>query len=370
MNDEPQVEVLHDAILSPVGKLHSESQKEIGLVGCVYNAEGRKVALSERASGYYGDHYRNCSPDNIEVNGVRYVQLDGHGIYLGHFMGHYGHFITETVSSFWYLLDDNRFDYFIFHPTDTIDLEVDFVRLVFEAFGIDSAKVVFANTPYRVAKLTIPERLIKLNISANIHVKNVYLRIVESAGEANQGGRRVYLSRRMNSHSKLGRAILNERFIEDYMRRCGIEIAYPELLPFREQLKLFQNANLIIGFSGSALHNCVFMNSNTSVLEFGDIRSRTFPHRMQLLCSGISRCHYDFVQWQGLILSKRHSLGLSDLSCLRRAADVIGESHIAGQGASYYKASFIRSWLSSFFDMSLLVVMALLRVAKSDFRGL
>lgn len=370
VNDDPIVEVVQGAVVSPMGRVSDGSGKDIGLTGCVYSSAGRKIALSERASGYFGDHYRNKNPDNIDVCATDGEFLDGHGIYLGHLMGHYGHFITETVSSFWTLLDKRDYDFFLFHPTDETDLDVDYIKYIFGVFKIDPAKVVLANAYYRVATLTVPERLVKLNLSANRRMRTIYRCIAESAGASSEVGRRVYLSRRMNSHSKLGRAILNERFIEHFMRDRGLEIVYPERLPFQEQLRLFQDADLVIGFSGSALHNCVFMSSSARILEFGDVRSRASPHRMQLLCSNISGCDYDFVQWQGWIVNDRHCLGISRLRCLQNAADVIDKSTAKSGSRVDRTVRPIVGWFSSVFDMSLLALLAMLRVLKSDLRRL
>src|ERR1700722_3511855 len=79
------------------------------LSGCIYRADGTKVSLSERMGGFMGDLLISSNPP--EVSPPRSAtSLPGRGVYLGNYMGgHYGHFITETLSSFW-IFEDHQVD--------------------------------------------------------------------------------------------------------------------------------------------------------------------------------------------------------------------------------------------------------------------
>lgn len=61
----------------------------------------------------------------------------------------------------------------------------------------------------------------------------------------------VYVSR---SRFKNGR-LAGESYLELHLRKCGVEIVYPELIPLNEQLRIYYSAQLLIFSEGSALHS-------------------------------------------------------------------------------------------------------------------
>jgi capsular polysaccharide biosynthesis protein len=63
------------------------------------------------------------------------------------------------------------------------------------------------------------------------------------------------------------RNIVSSREIEKIMNRKGIEIVYPEMLTFKQQIDLFSSASHLIGVHGAGLTNMIFMNSGSRVLE-------------------------------------------------------------------------------------------------------
>jgi capsular polysaccharide biosynthesis protein len=66
--------------------------------------------------------------------------------------------------------------------------------------------------------------------------------------------RKVYLSRRLRG----GRRPLNEEEISAYLAARGFEIVLPEKLSFTEQVRLFQEASVVVAANGSSLMNAVF----------------------------------------------------------------------------------------------------------------
>src|ERR1700749_4097500 len=70
--------------------------------GCVYDSNGDLISLSQRTSGVGGDRIVNSDSPRIE-NVTATIRIEHDCVYLGHLMGHYGHFLTETLSSFWAL---------------------------------------------------------------------------------------------------------------------------------------------------------------------------------------------------------------------------------------------------------------------------
>ena len=75
---------------------------------------------------------------------------------------------------------------------------------------------------------------------------------------------KLYLSR-----SKLARdprKISNERKLEKYLSNNGFTICHMQEIPFERQVYLMPQAEVVVGFAGSAMHSIVFSERNTKVI--------------------------------------------------------------------------------------------------------
>jgi capsular polysaccharide biosynthesis protein len=274
------------------------------LSGCIYRADGRKVALSERFGGYAGDHVDTQNPD-VLTRPEQTTKLAGRGLYLGHYMGgHYGHFITETLSTFWIFEEEpaEAFDYVLFHPFIFKHAVPDHVKFCFKQFGIREEQVVFArDEALAFDELLIPERLFRLNHSSDPRLRWVYRHVTEGARPPAVAPERLYLSRRRFSQRDLFRVVANEAHIETAFQRRGFEVIYPETMPFEDQIALYSRAKAVAGISGSGLHNSLFMQPETTVIELGDPRYGGARSPTQVLCdtvSGVRNALIPFVGWK------------------------------------------------------------------------
>ena len=76
-------------------------------------------------------------------------------------------------------------------------------------------------------------------------------------------GRRIYVSR----EAARFRRVLNEGEIIDLLKQYGFSLVRLENLAFTEQVKLFRDAEVVVGASGSGLANLVFCSKGTKVIE-------------------------------------------------------------------------------------------------------
>lgn len=76
-------------------------------------------------------------------------------------------------------------------------------------------------------------------------------------------GRRIYVSR----EAARFRRALNEGEIIDLLKQHGFSPVRLENLAFAEQVKLFRDAEIVVGASGSGLANLVFCSKGTKVIE-------------------------------------------------------------------------------------------------------
>jgi capsular polysaccharide biosynthesis protein len=107
--------------------------------------------------------------------------------------------------------------------------------------------------------------------------------------------RLIYLSRAKVDN----RRIANEEAVEDAFRRLGFEVVHPEELTLSQQIEAFYGARVFAGFSGSGLHNCVFMAPGGRVIELGDWRSPTKGLASQALFESLAGQTNTFIPFVG-----------------------------------------------------------------------
>ena len=83
-------------------------------------------------------------------------------------------------------------------------------------------------------------------------------------GTSNIASRKIYLPRKANQVRRL----VNAEQVEALMIRNGFEIVYADQLTFEEQIKLFSSASIVVGGTGAALSNIVFMQPGTKAVIF------------------------------------------------------------------------------------------------------
>lgn len=226
------------------------------LFGAVYD-RGRLVRGSTRA-------VKNDWPsaDLPNYSGATPGKKLERAIYLGHFFGHFGHFLTETLPALhWAGEYDGPI---VVHPfADVVSEQVldrEFISFTLEALHIPRERLVFAWEPLCVGRLTVPRRPTPREPIPE--TLKVFDRLHDYAG-ATSGPDRIYLSRRKYSSDRL--IVKNEEEAERIFAAHGFHIVYPETLPFRAQIALVAGAKIIAGLKGSALHLTVFMRKGSAV---------------------------------------------------------------------------------------------------------
>lgn len=267
--------------------------------GCLYDAHGKVIRLSQRIGGHLGDHFSTSDADILDhTDRPAQRTFSGKSIYLGHYMAHFGHFLTETISTFWIYPEFDRYDHFIFHPFIFGRELTPFAKDTFAAFGISIDRIVMIDTATHFERIDVPERLFIILRQANIALRDVYRRLAEIGTNGGRGSR-IYLSRRRHSVRNGTRAIINEPFVEREMAKLGFNIIVPETLSLEQQIDCAKHATVLCGFSGSALHLALFMQPAGHLIELGDPRSNESPHLMETICTQIAQVRHSFVSFDG-----------------------------------------------------------------------
>lgn len=290
----PRCVELEDAYLSRFALLSREQFVPVGpgsrrcrvaTLGAVYTSEGACVELSRRPGGRGGDHVLSVDPPTLGLSELAADcrPMPGRSMYLGHFMNHYGHFLTEGISRMWC---HNRFaevDNFVFVPfmfNHGRFVVQGYHEFLLSRLGIPRDKIRLVARPLRFEKLLVPEQLWTINGRAHPSLAETYRRIADPHRGARVLGK-VFLSRRSPKRLR------NMPAVDRVFERFGFAIVFPEELTMSEQLQIYANCELLAGYSGSGMHNAVFCQPGAMLIEVGDPRSPTDFHVMQKLCNGI-----------------------------------------------------------------------------------
>ena len=193
-------------------------------------------------------------------------------LFLGPYKTHqsYGHWITEGLARFWYLL----------HPPQTgggggkvpvkarsiVDRVIRLFHkqrfpswsVAFKAFHLTSRHRFTTSAPTR-ARIIVPDCSVQLNAEIRPEHLKVTHKIARYLLDGEQPSRNptpVYLSRTRAKNTS--RSFANEQAIEEFCRQRRFKIIYPEQLSLRNQVRVFNAHDVFVGIQGSAFHSTLF----------------------------------------------------------------------------------------------------------------
>jgi len=312
LTDEPlQVEQLSNAFSSRFNVIQAEqmttaiARSEVHCkaftTGCLYNKHGKKNRLSERLGGFSGDVISLHNADALPRPSIfSSEKLQGNTFYLGVWMGHYGHFITETLSRLWAFREIKHFRHlvvfpFIFSHRKPVK---DYQAYLMYLLDIPSDNIETLRAPTRFKSITVPEQGWTINRSANSNIAPIYTHIREThqaRHSSKETCERIFLSRNDKKYQRTN----NVADIETLFKKRGFTIFYPDQLTMQQQLSIYSNCKIMAGFSGSALHNCLFTHQDTLVIEVADMRTGNKFHPMQKAALELSGNPSQLIHYQG-----------------------------------------------------------------------
>jgi capsular polysaccharide biosynthesis protein len=187
-------------------------------------------------------------------------------VYCGRFNLHYGHFIVNTLSHFWFLARGNRDRSsvrILMHgqpAAPDLWFHVGFISEIFRYLVLTRANFVAFDRITRIRRLTVPET----SFGEQCFVHKVFADLCHIVGaEALRSTTPCYREKPIYlSKTKLPLGvirIINEPDILNKLDKAGVEIVFPETLSFEEQIKLFAESPVIAGTTGSAFHTSIFV---------------------------------------------------------------------------------------------------------------
>lgn len=198
-------------------------------------------------------------------------------VFLGSWIGVYGHAITDNIKKLWIFLSQYKnlisledcdlvYNYLGSGPLPS------FIISILSTLGIDSNKLIELHSVTEYENVFIPSNTIVFRSkkeSASYEVRyyskiysELITKIVSTCCESKKTFSKIYLTR---SKIKDGRDY-GEKCIEQLFAQRGYTIISPEELSFQEQVYLLHNCDSIVCTEGSVSHNVVFCRPGTEVV--------------------------------------------------------------------------------------------------------
>lgn len=190
-------------------------------------------------------------------------------VYLGLFRKHWGHLLGEWASRLWYFFeDDGNVDEYIYIYDENLEVNIDrnFKRF-FQLLGIYD-KIRIINKPIQFSKVIVPEMAYKISRSCSICFLKAFDKIREKAlncPDPNwESWDRIYFSR--GRFQKQKKYELGNDMLDNYFKKNGFKIIYPEKLTLENLIYILNNAKTVATVSGTLQHNLIFANQNLNVI--------------------------------------------------------------------------------------------------------
>jgi len=310
---DPSSVLLENAVALPVSAKSASATlgDERILEHCLYDARLNAVTVADHIMYSYRGFQDNLNlPLLYKTGAPDWQRCEGDYYFMGFYMPHFGHFVLETITRFWYALNHELSDntQFVFHVFDIGSKNIErFKARMFENFhgeylsalGITPERCVIIDRPMCFERLRVPQCAISLSKADNFYSSEAALvwehvssflaaRFFESKGDVSeQRSRKIYLTRR--SHYVKERMIENEEAVEDAFRRRGYLVVAPEELGSEaEKHALLSHCDVLAGVPGSGLLNSIFMPPGSKVIALvsekmnknnnGLVQQITFDH--------------------------------------------------------------------------------------------
>ena len=295
VNDDLLIKKVDNAIFCPRG--FASSTHDV-----VYDSEGTLVYESTVPRGEAGKSRpieATGAPVKIDPSIARGTPLDEELLFVGTFdLRHFGHWLTEGISRLWPLLHSEE----SLRVAWATSLKARLTRIRYSqflagaganhwrnslpAFNIKRDRLRSISRPTRVKTLLVPAP--SMENRAKIHP--IHLTVAQRIGSHVLNGRPVEQSEQPVFYSRTRlpsdkRKIEGEDRVEEYCRKKGALIVYPEKLGLAEQIAIVEKHDLFIGTVGSAWHALLFRNSNRSLkcVYLASEVKRSFPRNWELI---------------------------------------------------------------------------------------
>lgn len=187
-------------------------------------------------------------------------------VYGGAYIGHFGHFLTDTNLRTWIIFEDiwKDVDYIIFTRATELEKLKANCREFWQLLGIYD-KVRIIDKPMQFAKVIVPECGYwngKYYSQPWIDMFSYVSEKVEEIGEEKGWNRydKIFLSRKKFAKREYG-----HREIDGFWKKNRYKVFYPERYSLSKLIWVMNHAEIISAISGTLLHHLLFCGNNKKI---------------------------------------------------------------------------------------------------------
>ncbi|UVC28649.1 DUF563 domain-containing protein [Pantoea sp. SOD02] len=273
-NDEKESFAVYDnAHILPLVRILSEDKSKEFFLGGVCDEKFNFIAGHKRRVNSNGVN-KECWASYTPTSLSKPQYLDEDVIFGGVLHRHFGHFITESLCRLWYAIKYRTPGQKVVFLKES-NFKEKYLKLLNIA-GLNSNEIIIIEEPMRFRSVVIPEQSTLFFSYFNSNFIVPHEKMMKDIAPSEH--KKVYLSRSKFTKND----IINENYFEDFFRKQGYFIAYPETLTMEEQISLMKGANDIASVMGTASHLVLFAKKNANVIML--LRSRNkFNHMQQMI---------------------------------------------------------------------------------------
>lgn len=209
---------------------------------------------------------RNSERCLFDARAAGLMELDAAVMLSGWTTDYYGHWVPEYLCRLSYLENHPRFaDLPIVVDAGMPVQHLEYLRLLVPNPVVELPR----EHALRCRELLVggPSTFFPTHVVPNHQVPNDYMgglpvggfrylqeRVAAKLPPTGKGGRRLYLGRK----SRNWRRVVNEDEIGEALAAEGFEILFPETMSFEDQVRMYQEASVVVAPGGSAVLNAIF----------------------------------------------------------------------------------------------------------------
>ncbi|MDD2725039.1 MAG: glycosyltransferase 61 family protein [Methylovulum sp.] len=234
----------------------------------------------------------------IEIKRDAATRITDKSIYGGILTNHYGHILLESLARTWYLLDSTG-DVYFYHlqhnkKDSTYDDLSGWQQVILSHLVTDPSRIKLINKPLIFDELIVPEAgLVGKNFCAPIHRDALVLLGSKITANCSKDivADKIWLSRSLLNKG----AIAGETKFETALSGEGFLVVHPETLSIAEQIKLFENASVVCGFTGSAFHTLLLAkNKGAKLIHFSRLSHMNNNYHLCAKAAGFDAEYYNY----------------------------------------------------------------------------
>lgn len=221
--------------------------------GCLYDSELTRIDAS-CVRRQRTETLLSTEPERYEGNPSELPVYDRPVLYLGRMHRHYGHWLQESLGSWWPLAEKpDGIDRFLFHIPDPRLFERHYVKACLSAMDVAPESLLHFDRPTLLRNVLVPDPALRLHSSINLKYRDFSHKLAAALGaeDVTPTDQPMYLSKRLLEAGV--RRFDGEDELETYLERRGVNIVYIEQLPFQEQVRLYNRHRTILGITGSGM---------------------------------------------------------------------------------------------------------------------